>query len=552
MYGTSALPDGWLEPELGPGGSATWRVLRGLRGRLLDRYQRSWTDPQAAQAEALARVLDAVRGTAFAREHGLDGVSTLDDYRGALAVRPMSDHEGWLRRAVAEGPGVLTRHPHLAYNRTSGTTGIPKDLPVTTPWAQTVAEAQQVWVTAMVAEHPSVAAVGARALNTVGRRVEATSRSGLPIGSNTGRMRGAQPWWIKLRYAVPARVFEIPDADLRQYVLLRLALAVDVRVWTTANPSTLLALCRAMTRWREPLSADLVDRTLTRGPAAALSPADRRALGPWLWRKRSLPQDWRPVAFWPNLRCINCWKGGAAPFFIERLPDAVGARLPVREVGVSASEGHIALPLHSSWWGGVVHVRGHLVELVPEGGGPAVLPHEADVGGIYRVALSTTAGLYRADLGDRVRVEGRYLNTPVIRFLGKVGDVISITGEKVTADQIAAAAARVLGPGVVGLAAVGRVAEQPRLQVLVEGPIPAGAALALDAELQRLNGEYASKRHSDRYQLPEITPASEGTFDRWRRHRTMEGAADGQIKDPIVVDLARFDQLAAGWRGSAE
>jgi hypothetical protein len=514
----------------------------------LRRFMRALDDPALAQAQALQRVLDASRGTGFGAEHGLDRVSTLADFRAAVPVRPAVGFEPWLHRVAAGDSRSLTRHPVLHLNKTSGTTGAPKLLPVTAPWAQAVAEAQAVWVAAMVAEQPEVAAIGGRALTAVGAAIDARSEAGLPIGSNTGRMRQAQPWWIKLRYAVPAPVFAIPDAEVRHYVLLRLALAVDVRSWTTANPSTILALCRAAVRHREALAADLVDGTLERGPAADLPRSTRRALRPWIWRRRSLPADARPAAYWPRLACINCWKGGAAPFFIDKLPDALGRAVPVREVGISASEGHIAVPLHSSWWGGVLHAGGHLVELAPVDGGEVIGGHEAEPGGSYRVVLSTTAGLYRYDLDDIVHCEGRYRRAPLLRFVRKGDEVLSVTGEKVTTEQIGEAARRSLGPHVVGLAAGVHLAEQPALVLLVEGDVGPGVAEAFDAELQRLNGEYAGKRVSDRYLAPQLARLEAGTFDRWRAERASAGVADGQLKDRLIVDGPTAARLRAGWR----
>ena len=547
MSAVSALPDGWKEPDLAASGSLAWRSLRALRRRTLERFLDDCDHPGAAQRAAFERVLDASTGTTFASHHDLAAVRTLADYRAAVPIIAAADHEPWLRRALSGGPGVLTRHPHLAFNRTSGTTGAPKDLPVTAPWAHAVGEAQAVWVAAMIAEQPELAVFGARALTTVGRWREGRTASGVPIGSNTGRMHRAQPWWVKLRYAVPESVFGIPELDVRTYVLLRLALAVDVRSWTTANPSTILAICRAAVRWQEELARDLRDGTLRAGPAAELGSRMRSRLRPWVWRRRDLPDDPRPGAFWANLACVNCWKGGSAPFFLERLPDALGADVPIREVGVSASEGHLAVPLHSSWWGGVMHVGGHLIELLPEDGDEAVLPHEAEVGRTYRPILSTTAGLYRYDLGDRLRVEGLYRRTPVVRFVGKTADVVSLTGEKVTAEQIALAASRSLRGWVHGVSVLPHQEEMPWLEVLVEGELQGGEAERFEFALQALNGEYQSKRHTARYAPARVSALPEGTYARWRASRAAQGVADGQVKDPVIVDEALGGRLKAGF-----
>jgi hypothetical protein len=534
----ATLPDGWACPDLDASGPFPYRWLRFFRGAAIAKLHDACDRPEAAQAEALARVLDAAAGTPFARAHGLDRVRTLDEYRSAVPIRPWAGFADDLRRTAA-GEAVLVRHPVRSFVKTSGTTGEPKLLPVTDVWAAEVAEAQLLWVMAMVREQPECAQ--GKVLATVGKAVEGRTPSGLAYGANTGRMAAAQPLVVRLRYAVPPEVHDIEDAELRHYVLLRIALAADVRTWTTANPSTILALCRAMARHREALSADLTDATLCRGPAEALDRGLRRRLWPWLWRRRP-PADFRPLSFW-KLAAVNCWKGGAAPFFLDRLPEALGGPVRIREAGISASEGYFAIPLHSSWGGGVAWAAGHLLELVPVGGSGAIALHEAELGKEYRLIVSTTAGLYRYDLDDVVRVVGRWRNAPVMVFVGKGRDVLSVTGEKVTAEQAAAAVRSALSGPAVGFSVSVRMAEQPAYVVYVEGAPIEGLAARFDAALRALNNEYDGKRGSDRLAHPVAEVLPDGTYARWRATQVARGAADGQIKDPIVVQPADISRL---------
>jgi hypothetical protein len=542
----ATLPDGWLAPvepgRRGPSG----RALRWLSRRALASFDEACRDPIAAQRRALARVLDSAVGTAFARDHGLGAGLELEGYRRAVPIRTGEAFAPWLERAARGETLALTRHPIASFVQTSGTAAARRLLPVTAPWAAEVGRAQAVWLAAMLDEQPELAVPGGRALASVGRRVEGVTIGGLPFGSNTGRMRAAQPWWVRIRYAAPAWIAELPDPELRTYVALRLALAVDVRSWTTASPSTVLAACRAMARHREALEADLVDGTLARGPAAGLAPADRRRLRPWVWRRRRLPADWRPAAFWPNLAAVNCWKGGQAAFFVERLPAALGATVPVREVGISASEGHLAVPLHSSWDGGVLCADGHLVELLPEGGGPPVLAHEVEVGGTYRVVLSTTAGLYRYDLGDLVRVVGRWRRAPLLTFVARVGQTSSMTGEKLTGEQVVQAARAAVGPGAVGFALAALAGDPACYALALEGAATADlASLAdrFDRELASRNVEYASKRATDRLGPVSAVALPTGAFDRWRAQRAADGVAEGQVKEPIFIDAEALAAL---------
>lgn len=539
----ASLPDGWAAVGFPDRGNGPYRLLRGANIDAVRAFEASVLDPRAAQERALARVLTAVAGTEQARALGLAAVRTVADLRAAAPIRPFEAFADALDRMADGASSVLVADPVRRFVKTSGTTGRPKLLPVTDAWARQVSAAQALWVTAMVQEQEEV--IHGKALVGVGPVDEGTTRGGVRYGSNTGRMAAGQPWIVRARYAVPARVHEIEDAEVRSYVALRLALSADVRTWTTANPSSILATCRLFDRWREELTADCADGTLRRGPAAGLAASTRWRLW-WATRRARLPDGVRLGERW-RLAAINCWKGGAAPYFLDRLPAALGARVPVRDPGVSASEGTFAVPLHSSWWGGAAFADGPFVELVPEGGGDPVLLHEAEAGASYRLVISTVAGLLRYDLNDVVRVEGHLGRLPVLRFLRKGRDVLSVVGEKVTAEQVVEAA-RGAAAWATGFSVGVRLAEVPVYVLLLEGPGDVAlAAAAFERALCALNPEYAGKRATFRLAAAVAERVPDGTFARVRASRLAAGAAEGQVKDPVLAHGDELDRLAGGW-----
>lgn len=517
-------------------GTGPYRLLRAGADRLLRRFDAAIRDPRAAQQARLDVILRIARGTAFGDAHDLDRVRTLDDLRAAVPIRDHAGHLPWLQRVAAGERDVLTRERVQMLLETSGTTGVPKHLPVTATWARGVAEAQQLWVLAMLRDHPEVAE-GA-ALTIVSPAEHGRSPGGLPIGSNTGRMHRAQPWWIRARYPVPYRVFQIPDADVRTYCLLRFALQARLKTITTANPSTLLLLARRLHAWREPLSRDLADGTLQHGPAAALPRGTRRALR-WRLRRRPVPEDWRMGRLW-DLACVNCWQGGPAAYFVSRLPEALGADVPLREVGITASEGYFAIPLGPDQGGGVFWPLGHVMEFVGDDGA-ARWAWELEPGEQVRLVVTTEAGLYRYDLKDTLEVVGRAHGVPILRFVGKSGRYLNATGEKVAEAQVSAAvrdAAAAVGVSPVGFTARLQWGEVPRFVLAAEGVAPGALARlgeAFDAALKAHNLEYDSKRDTARLAPAVAEALPDGTFLRYRRARVAAGAPEGQIKDPIVA-----------------
>jgi hypothetical protein len=529
--------DHHLSAEEAAGGHGPYRLLRGVQDGLVRRFLDSLRAPRAAQEARLQAILAAGHGTAFSREHGLDRVHSLAELRQAVPIRSFAEHSPWLDR-VAEGErDVLTRERCTMLLETSGTSGKPKWLPVTPSWARGVAEAQQLWVLGMLRECEALSR--GRALTIVSGAQTVRSRGGLPVGSNTGRMHLAQPWWIRARYPVPYEVFCLEPPELRQYCILRFALEASITSWTTANPSTILLFSRRLQEWREELQADMVEGSLRRGPAAALDRWTR-----WRWElrltRRRPPSDWRPLGIWP-LATVNCWRGGPAAYFAARLPEALGGEVAVREVGITASEGFFAIPLGQSWEGGVLWTLGHVLEFVDEAGALRE-PWELERGERLRLIITTEAGLYRYDLQDLVEVIGHCERTPVVRFVGKAGRFLNSTGEKVTEAQVSEAmrrAAQALDLHPVGFTVRVQLALLPAFEVALDLAAPEAAARALvqrfDQELSLLNLEYESKRSSGRLDPARPLLLPPGAHARHRARRVAQGAPEGQVKDLIVA-----------------
>jgi hypothetical protein len=545
-----------LQPEprsLDRRGNPAYRLLRAVHDPLVRRFEAAVADPERAQRRLLASILAGTRGTAFSRDHGLDGVSSLEQLQRRLPVAGYERVAPYLQRLAAGERAVLTRAPVQHLLETSGTTGPSKWIPVTKRWSKGVSEAQTLWVLGLVKEHAALAE-GA-ALTLVSPAVVGHSPGGIPIGNNTGRMHLAQPWWVRRRYPVPYEAYCLPDPELRLYAVLRFALQADVRSITTANPTTVLLIARKLHEHAEALSADLECGGLEHGPAAGLSPALRGPLLRGLLR-RPAPRCWKPAELW-SLDVVSCWKGGLASWFLPRLPGALGAHIPLREVGISASETFLGIPLPGGHDGCVAWPLGELVELVADDGSVHGL-WDLDLGAEYRVVISGHHGLLRYDLGDVVRVVGRYRRAPVLVFVRRHGNQLSATGEKLTETQLLAAmdhscAALALERAPFTLRLV--MGERPHYELLIEASCDAGTlAESLDEQLGRHNVEYASKRRSERLGGLRVRALPPGTYAALRRRAVAAGTPEGQYKHPVMVlrpeQWQALEEAAEDQRGS--
>lgn len=134
-----------------------------------------------------------------------------------------------------------------------------------------------------------------------------------------------------------------------------------------------------------------------------------------------------PARFWPKLRVISCGADAAAAEPAKELARQF-PRVTIQPKGLIATEGFISLP----WWGrdgAALAVRSHFFEFLDEAG-DARLAHDLAVGREYSVVLTTSGGLQRYELHDRVRVTGFEHECPLLRFVNKDAHVSDHFGER--------------------------------------------------------------------------------------------------------------------------
>jgi hypothetical protein len=510
---------------------------------------------------ALQALLQRNARTAFGREHGFDAIRTPAEYRCAVPLRDYEGFRPYVRRIVAGEPAVLTAEPVTAFATTSGTTGEPKLVPVTASWLAHMAGLVRLWMLRAQRDHPTL--LDRAILTIVSPAVEGRTPPGLPFGALSGLLQRGLPSSVQRAQAVPYAAHLIADCEARAFVLLRLALARAVSVIGTPNPTTLIRLAEVARQHADGLLRAIHDGTLgipwpavheegdwdagavQRALAARLSPDPDRA--------RVLASAARQGGAlrlhdaWPELALIGCWLGGHTGYHARRLPEDYGD-VPLRDLGLVASEGRLTLPLVDGSAAGVLALDAGFYEFIPEeamdaGTPPVLLAHELEVGRRYDIVLSGANGLYRYDLNDIVEVRGYHRRTPLVAFVRKGRDMTSITGEKLHLNHVRAAvraAEDATGVEVWQFRLIPDV-ETCRYDLLVE---PRGAGLdaigaeafarAVDEALGRINVEYAAKRRSRRLGSPRLCVMRAGWAERQCQAEFARGRREVQHKWPAI------------------
>ncbi len=514
--------------------------------------------PREAQQTRLLELCARHANSEFARAHDLAAVRTLDDFKARVPIHDYEDLRADIQRMMLGATGVLVAEPVELFARTSGTSGEPKFIPSTRRCRiDDHAEQLRTWFHHALRDHPGL--FRGAVLSMTSPAVEGRTPSGIPYGSVSGLMQQHMPSLVKRCYVAPEELAATAAHEARWYALALLGLAADVTFLATANPSSVLRLVETIDTRSEELLRDLRDRSL-RG-AGDLEPSVRdavlRRLKNGAERSAVLASVRQarggrllPADYWPHLELIGCWKGGTVGGHVEKFDAwfrAGRGSVPVRDWGWLSSECRGSIPLSDNGAAGALSVHKVVLEFVPvenlDRTQPETLPAEAlETGREYGVIVTTSGGLWRYDMNDIVEVIGRRHATPLVVFRRKGRGMTSLTGEKISVNQVILAvdrSARATGC-IVDHWRAEADPDESRYVLLVEskrGIPPMARAPFLrtfDSELQRLNLEYAAKRTSGRLHMPVLHLMRDGWYAAGRSAHADAGGRLFQAKTIVL------------------
>ena len=547
---------------LGPIRSA---ILR-YKCKQLDRFVEGAQQGRAAQLKTLLDKVGRASASDFGKLYGFKSVHDLASFRRQVPITTYEDYSPFIHR-VMEGrteamfaPGTRV----LMFAMTSGTTNEPKRLPVTEEFYREYRKGWQLWGTGVYRDHQEL--LTRRTLQLSSDWQQEPTPGGAPCGSISGLAAASRPFYMRRIFPLPVCIIRIRDFAAKHYTALRVSMTNEkVGMMITANPSTLIEFARRASNEAESLIRDIHDGGI-RGdfdiPGDVLYEL-RYRLRPNPQRAQFLQQildregQLLPKDFWPQMAMAATWTGGSVGVYLPQLPDYYGD-IAIRDHGLSASEGRMTIPFSDNTPDGLLDYQHHFFEFIPaeEHGTPdptVLAAHELEPGRDYFILLTTSGGIYRYDIHDRVQCTGFVGDTPVLRFLNKGRHFSSITGEKLSEHQVVTAVSRSLQdlklPACTFTLAPTMV-DKPRYKLLIEpGPqLQQSQQLCqrLQYHLSVVNEEYADKCLSGRVEPVGVQAVPAGTWAALRSSRSRARGNFEEFKHPCLVsDLNFAEKLPA-------
>jgi hypothetical protein len=541
--------------------------LAWLRSRLR-RFVANADRAREIQHESLLAKIARNRDSEFGRDFGFAEIRTAAEFRSRVPVLSYEDHRPYIAKVLNGDNNAMfsAKSKVLMFAMTSGTTGEPKRLPITTELFKEYRQGWQLWGSGVYGDYPDL--LFKKTLQLTSDWQQYRAPSGIPCGQISGLAATTRPAIAEQMFLPPSATTRIHDSAAKHYTALRFALATPkVGMIITANPSSLVEFARRANKDRESLIRDIHDGTLTCDiPEAVRSALGRRISKRQPRRAQALEQlieqhgELLPKHVWPGLSVLAVWTGGSIGVFLPRLAELYGDAA-IRDHGLSASEGRMTIPFADGTSAGMLDYSHHYFEFIPAdeygSGSPPVLEgHELELGKDYYVLLTTSGGLYRYDIHDVVRCVGYQGQAPLLEFLNKGKNFANLTGEKISEYQVVRAVEKSfagLGLPIDFFTAAPVLEPHPRYLLLVERKVHQGReaelAAAFQKNLSELNEEYAEKCASGRLLPAQVCEVPAGTWARMRAEKTNVRGNFEEYKHVYLVQDLNFAEQLTGMRG---
>lgn len=533
-------------------------VAEGAKANFVRKTRQTLT----VQEKFLLNLLQAHQNTELGQKYGLKDIQTIDQFREQVPVLPYSSYEPYTERIANGEQNILTADPVVFLNRTSGSTGKYKFIPVTRRFQTSLGWANLISIGFLSAALRSRGKQFGPLLATNPAEKPGLTSGNVKYGSGVTGVLHMGKLLYEPFYAYPFETLQISDSLSRHYVCLLFALKnLSMRGMATNFPMLILRLCNYLETYADELIQDIQKGTITSW--LKIEPELRVQLErQWSADPTRASQlqgilksegQLTPKLAWPNLSYVATARGGTSDFYFERFPTYLGDTPQFGAVFATA-EGTLSIYPDVNTDGSVLAIETGFFEFIPqdqweEEHPKTLLANEVRPGELYRILMTNYSGFYRYDIGDVVEVVGFYEQAPLIVFRYRRGGLLSSTSEKTTefqATQVMQALQQEFGLPLEDFCITLSENEFPSHYLvnieLASGhtlPDPDAFLTSFEQKLSQVNPYYEVKRR-DQIPPPRLRILAPGSFAVVRERQLKKGIPDYQLKFPHISEDRNF------------
>ena len=530
--------------------------------QIFEEFTRLCREPQKNNNELLMRILNDNRDTEYGKKYGFSDIHSIEEYQKKVPVTMYDDYVGYIIRMTEDGEtNLITSYPVNHYNKSSGTMGTPKRIPMS--------DAAMVQYNRYIATGPY--GVIGKYLDEdwmAGRLIriaESTAEEKyLPCGASYGavsqKMTRQYREKLQILYTSPDEgLFPVQGTNTK-YLHARYALTErDAGGFLAAFYSYLIELLRYIESNWELLTDDIekgtIDDTIEM-PAqvrakllSEITPDPERAAELRSVFSEGFSKPFVP-RIWKKLRFIDGIGTGGFKIYADMIKDRyTGDSVQMLKLGIGASEGFFSFPYELNREDTCLIPDSVFYEFLPLDAGDdlskIVTIDGLEQGREYELIITNLSGFYRYRMRDAIRVVGKYENTPTVEFMYRIDQTVSIMGEKTTEEALRMAAdatARELGFELIDFSVWPDMKASPvRYQYFMEiGDNPYNATpkvirMVLEEQLARANPSMGDKVASGVCGDTRLNFLEKEAYALYRDMMVKKGVASSQLKPVRVI-----------------
>ena len=403
--------------------------------------------------ELLMKLLDDNKDTEYGRKYGFEKIHSIEEYRERVPLSTYDDYEPYISRMVDKNEkNLITAYEPKHYALSSGSVGVPKHIPVSEAELKKYSKYGTNMCFGVIDEYYR---------NTTGRSLKAgfglnclemkfqETKFGIPKGAISGNIIKQVKSMTKYFIEPPWDVIN-PKADMDlKYLRARYALEREDIVFL--NCAFMTALVDVIDYIRSNWKLLVKDIYHGRIDAEVDIPEEWRKvfeadMAPNQKRAKKLAREFKKgfngiiPRIWPDIQMVAGIGTGGFFTYSKKMRRYTGKNIPFNNLNYAASEGLFAAARHAGDTSYVLIPDGGFYEFIPakddDDESTILTMDELEEGELYEIVITNLSGFYRYRIKDVIRVTGFYNEAPMIQFVYRKSQMLSIAGEKTNEEAV--------------------------------------------------------------------------------------------------------------------
>ena len=514
------------------------------------------------QNDMLMRLLRDNADTEYGKRYDFANIKSVEEYKEKVPFSDYDDYAPYIERMLNNETGLITNYPIVHYALSSGSVGVPKHIPVSQEAVDIYTTYGTGLVTGVMNEYYH---------NTRGRSFKSGhlllgldakpmyTKNGTPKGPISATTLNKVKAFLPIAMATPPEVI-MPEAEMDlKYLKSRYALACEDLMGITSSFMTQAVDLMDYIKNNWQMLCDDIRLGIINDKVEM--PDDLRAklqadLKPMPERAYQLDSEFRkgfddPIIprIWPQFSFGTAIGTGGFAVYTKKMRKYTGKNIPYEHETYAASEALMAVARRAGDTSFVLLPDSSYYEFVPmdsEDEETTVGIADLEEGKEYEVILTNLSGFYRYRIEDVVRCTGFYNQAPMIEFVYRKNQMLSIAGEKTNEEAVRWSVEKFIkdtGCEIVDYSVYADKSTEPgRYIMLMEADhvVPRDKIPeyrdAIEARLSQANPSYGEKVRTGVLGPTKLEFVQQETYQLYRDMMMAKGVSPNQLKPVRVID----------------